>query len=712
MTRIAYRPLGENCAVQLRPIAIDETTPRVLPVHRKPAWPHMAIAVDYEVNISVGTLVELDVAFDTSSRRFRGRGVVSWAAEGGSPDKPFRMGVVIYSLHPWRTAAVADEYGFEPPEQAAPRLDSHPPQAMPPTLRQDGPLAEHSAGPRDFALGATAAMLSPLQPLTPSPTIDDIGELLTNLLGEEVTASRSTTALRPQDVCMLGEYVAEDGETTAVALVDLRLAVYLGSALAMIPASAAEADVKARQLTAEVRDNVKEIFNIATSLVMGSGGLHRKLGRVLDLKEEPPSGVLAKLFSAPPFRYDFDVDVPGYGKGRLTYLSPALQITDDDIAASSRAVAAPEPAQAAEPATVEERGDSLGALVVPGEGDLCDLLTGLVGADVATTPASAPMTTKEAYVIADYVEDDGSLTGLCLADVKIANFLGAALAMIPANAAEKDARAKKLSDEVKDNIQEIFNIAASLFNASGGTHHRFRRLYLPHKEDLPPEVEAVLKSPAARGDYALSVPGYGDGKLSVLATRAKAAGAGIAPSDAVSPVPEPEPKSVAPPLPASAQGTVLLPEPEALGDLLTGLVGEEVGVAARSEPVRVQDLVLVGAWRDDAGLDRLLCGFDVKLANFLGAALAMIPSAAALDEIKAKRISDDVFENVREICNIASGAINQEGSVHLKLGELLRGGADLPAELTNAFKSPPSRLDLEVDVPGYGSGKLAIVLKT
>jgi hypothetical protein len=665
----------------------------------------MAIAVDYEVNISVGTLVELDVAFDSSARRFRGRGVVSWGAEGGSPDKPFRMGVVIYSLHPWRAAAVGDEHGLEPSKQAEPRFDSHPPQSVPPTSRQDGPLLD-SPGPKDFALGATAAMLSPLQPLTPSPSIDEIGELLTNLLGEEVTASRSTTALRAQDVCMLGEYVAEDGETTAVVLLDLRLAVYLGSALAMIPASAAEADVKARQLTAEVRDNVKEIFNIATSLVMGTGGLHRKLGRVLELKEEPPSGALAKLYSAPPFRYDFDVDVPGYGKGRLTYLSPALQITDDDIAASSRAVPAGESAT-----DVEEIGDSRAALVVPAESDLCDLLTGLVGADVATTPASTPMTTKEAYVIADYVEDDGSLTGLCLADVKIANFLGAALAMIPANAAEKDARAKKLSDEVKDNIQEIFNIAASLFNTSGGKHNRFRRLYLPHKEDLPSEVEAVLKSPAARGDYALSVPGYGDGKLSVLAGWAKAPVAGVAaPSEALPPVSElePEPK----PLASSAQGAVLLPEPEALGDLLTGLVGEEVGVAAKSEPVRPQELVLVGAWRDDAGLDRLLCGFDVKLANFLGAALAMIPSAAALDEIKAKRVSDDVFENVKEICNIASGAINQEGSVHLKLGEMFRAGADLPSELTNTFKSPQNRLDLEVDVPGYGSGKLAIALKT
>jgi predicted component of type VI protein secretion system len=550
-------------------------------------------------------------------------------------------------------------------------------------------------------------MLSPLQPLTGSPTLDEIAELLTNLLGEEVKVSRSSTALKVQDVCMLAEYTTEDGETTSVALADLRLANYLGAALAMIPADGAEADVKAQKLVAEVRDNMKEIFNIATSLIAKTGSGHRTLGRVLELNVEQPKGALGALYQAPPFRYDFDVEVPGYGKGRLTYLSPVMHVTDDDIAAASQAGAPPEPVAVA-PQPIATTNDSSAAALIPTESDLAKLLCSLTGTEVVVDTSGSPMPSDEAFVVADYVEDDGSLTGVYLADVKSANYLGAALAMIPANAAEKDAHALKLADEVKENLQEIFN-------AISGSHHRFRRMYLPHKEDLPKELIAVLSSPASRIDFDLSVPGYGNGKFAALAARtaqqeaATTRGSVETPALDEAPAASREAGSGSEP---ALEGGVLLPDPQSLGELLTGLVGEEVKVTVQSEPVPFQDVVLVGAWQDEARRDRLCFGFDLRIANFLGAALAMIPKDAAHDEIKAQHISDDVFANVNEICNIASGAINQEGSVLLKLNELRRNDAELPAATSRALNGADNRLDLEIELPGYGAGMLAIVVLT
>jgi hypothetical protein len=712
MTRILYRPLGSDCEVRLRPVTIDESMPRVLPAHRKPAWPHTALALDYPELISVGTLVELEVAFAAHERRFSGRGVVSWIAASVETDRPHRLGVVLYSLRRSQDVggAIAEPAAARPPvpsrrESRAPSSEGH--AAASQTMRQEGPIAEPEPSAKDkLAFGATAAMLSPLRPLTAPPSPEEISELLTNLIGEEVKVTRATTALRPQDVCMMGEYVTEDGEPSAAALLDLRLAVYLGSALAMIPASAAEADIQAHKLTAEVRDNTKEIFNIATSLVSRPGEPHRKLGRVFELSVEPPTGALAALLSVPPFRQDFEVEVPGYGRGRLTYLSPALQLIDDDIAAASHkgpdvsdeSVAAAASSPAALTAVVE----------LPDASDLADLLTNLVGAEVGVTPSSTALARKDGYVLADYVTDDGSISAVIIADVKIANFLGAALAMIPANAAEKDARAKKLSDEVRDNVQEIFNISASLFNKAGGSHHRFRRLYLPHKDDLPVEIGEVTAEGAGRVDVQISVPGYGEGRLALCAAFARPArqsqGAAALPEASV-----PAATGTQAALPDSGALGVLLPEKDALAELLTGLVGEEVGVSVRSEAVRAGDLVLIGAYVDDEGRERLLCGFDLRLANYLGAALAMIPAAASQEEIVAKRLSSDVFDNVKEICNIASGALNQEGSAHVKLKELHRAAEELPGVVTQGLDAPIGRLDLEVEVPGYGSGKLVVL---
>ena len=75
------------------------------------------------------------------------------------------------------------------------------------------------------------------------------------------------------------------------------------------------------------------------------------------------------------------------------------------------------------------------------------------------------------------------------------------MAMVPNNVAEQDIANGKISEETQENLQEIMNIAASMFNKAGMPHTRFGTLYLTTEGELPEEILEILKAPSARADF-------------------------------------------------------------------------------------------------------------------------------------------------------------------------------------------------------------------
>ena len=152
----------------------------------------------------------------------------------------------------------------------------------------------------------------------------------------------------------------------------------------------------------------------------------------------------------------------------------------------------------------------------------------------------------------------------------------------------------------------------------------------------------------------------------------------------------------------------LLPNPKDVRDLFESLFGKDVTVAP-GEPVSLNDEPAVAVYVDPTMATTALCLLDISLAAWLAGALALLPKGGLEDAIDEGELSQGHLEAVYEVVNIAASMFNGEGINHSKLYRLYAPGESVPADIAG-LAAAFNRIDLEVDVAGYGSGSLSIVL--
>jgi len=123
----------------------------------------------------------------------------------------------------------------------------------------------------------------------------------------------------PAGGAWFGVFVADSGEPVALCGADANLAATWGAAFSMLPVAAAKEAAKARELTGVMIENVREIMNICTRLVMDASSLHLKLDQIYPAKSLPAPA--AALLGAARGRREFQIQLPKYGGGVLTFLT-------------------------------------------------------------------------------------------------------------------------------------------------------------------------------------------------------------------------------------------------------------------------------------------------------------------------------------------------------------------------------------------------------
>jgi hypothetical protein len=150
------------------------------------------------------------------------------------------------------------------------------------------------------------------------PTPKDIRDLLTDLLGREVTLAPSTPlAPTPRNPCTVGVYVDDLLQVTALVCFDLALSAHAGAAIGLVPVAGAEAAIEEGTLADTLRENVYEVLNIAASLFNVDGATHLRLYDAHHAGGPVPGDILAKALTLGR-REDLAVDVAGYGAGKLS----------------------------------------------------------------------------------------------------------------------------------------------------------------------------------------------------------------------------------------------------------------------------------------------------------------------------------------------------------------------------------------------------------
>jgi hypothetical protein len=158
-------------------------------------------------------------------------------------------------------------------------------------------------------------------------------------------------------------------------------------------------------------------------------------------------------------------------------------------------------------------------------------------------------------------------------------------------------------------------------------------------------------------------------------------------------------------------GTVALPASKDVRDMLTGLVGKPVAVnpGAPVTPAPGKP-VAVAVYVDPQMAINALCVMDLGAAAYTGAALALLPPGGAQDAVEEDgELTSLLVEALHEVVNVLSALFNTPGAPHSKLHKLYAPGDDLPGDIAGMLANF-NRIDLAIEVPGYGKGALSLVL--
>ena len=118
----------------------------------------------------------------------------------------------------------------------------------------------------------------------------------------------------------------------------------------------------------------------------------------------------------------------------------------------------------------------------------------------------------------------------------------------------------------------------------------------------------------------------------------------------------------------------------------------------------------VGVYEAGEGTLGAVAVVDVPLGAYSAAALSMVPKGGADDAARSGKLGDTLVENLREVLNVGAQLLNVPGQPRLAFRALHLPGEAIPEPVAAVLKSPAGRVDVSIDIAGYGGGKLAILV--
>jgi hypothetical protein len=157
--------------------------------------------------------------------------------------------------------------------------------------------------------------------------------------------------------------------------------------------------------------------------------------------------------------------------------------------------------------------------------------------------------------------------------------------------------------------------------------------------------------------------------------------------------------------------TVVLPAAKDVKDMLSGLVGKPVAVTPGAPVTPTEkNPVSVAVYVDPGMAINALCVMDLAASAYTGGALALLPPGGCQDAVEEDgELSGMLAEALHEVVNVLSALFNVPGAPHSKLHKLYVPGEDLPGDVAGMLANF-NRIDLAIEVSGYGKGGLSLVL--
>jgi hypothetical protein len=154
----------------------------------------------------------------------------------------------------------------------------------------------------------------------------------------------------------------------------------------------------------------------------------------------------------------------------------------------------------------------------------------------------------------------------------------------------------------------------------------------------------------------------------------------------------------------------IVPDVKEISKMLGILLGREVKVA-KGDRIRTgaRDKYTLGVFvaenQDIVGV----CVTDFPLASNFGAALSLFPPHKAKKCIDEGEIEATIWENTLEVYNVVSRYFHDAHEGMVQLGPTWRDGEQVPVEVRKFMRASTDRVDLIVNINGYGHGAMALI---
>jgi hypothetical protein len=152
-----------------------------------------------------------------------------------------------------------------------------------------------------------------------------------------------------------------------------------------------------------------------------------------------------------------------------------------------------------------------------------------------------------------------------------------------------------------------------------------------------------------------------------------------------------------------------LPTLKSLHDTLESLLGRDVRtVLAGDMPEDVALKGVLARYVDDHGALQVVAVWDLPAAANVGAAVGLLPRGAAEAALEDGELTANLVENLTEVSNVLASTFNVPGNPHVRLTGIVVPVAGAPADAQHLARTARQRLDFDVEVDGYGAGRIAI----
>ncbi len=152
------------------------------------------------------------------------------------------------------------------------------------------------------------------------PAAKDVRDMLTGLVGKPVAVNPGPPVTpTPDKPVSVAVYVDPHMAVNAICVMDLGASAYTGAALALLPPGGAQDAVEEDgELTALLVEALHEVVNVLSALFNTPGAPHSKLHKLYAPGEDLPGDIQGMLANFN--RIDLAIEVPGYGKGAVSFV--------------------------------------------------------------------------------------------------------------------------------------------------------------------------------------------------------------------------------------------------------------------------------------------------------------------------------------------------------------------------------------------------------